>query len=176
MLCQGSVSSGSWQTRKIAELDKEKTQAETHETDGAFIGRFDHALDPKKRLTVPSEWRGALGASGIVYVFPNSEGCLDLVPKADMDVRLAKLRAGKLFDKKVNALLQAIGANSEQVSLDSQGRIRICDRLLGFASLKGKVTMCGAVRMIKLWAPEKLVVTEAVDMEAFDAAIQELDF
>jgi len=144
--------------------------------DGVFVGRCEHALDQKKRLTMPSEWRGALGDSQVVYVFPNSDGCLDLVPKADMDQKLARLREKRLFDKSVNALLLKIGSNSEQVALDGQGRMRICDRLLSFAGLTGKVEMMGAVRMIKLYAPGRMPEVEQINIEDFDAATEALDF
>ncbi len=144
--------------------------------DGVFVGQCEHALDPKKRLTMPREWRDALGASQVVYVFPNSDGCLDLVPKSDMDQKLAKLREKRLFDKQVNALLLKIGSNSEQVPLDGQGRMRICDRLLGFAGLTGKVQMMGAVRMIKLYAPGRMPTQEPVNIEDFDAATEALEF
>ena len=144
--------------------------------DGVFVGQCEHALDQKKRLTMPSEWRDALGSSQVVYVFPNSDGCLDLVPKADMDQKLAKLREKRLFDKQVNALLLKIGSQSEQVALDGQGRMRICDRLLGFAGLTGKVQMMGAVRMIKLYAPGRLPETEQMNIEDFDAATEALEF
>ncbi len=143
---------------------------------GVFLGSCEHALDQKKRLTMPSEWRGALGESQIVYVFPNSDGCLDLVPKADMDQKLAKLREKRLFDKQINALLLQIGSRSEQVQLDGQGRMRICDRLLAFAGLTGKVEMLGAVRMIKLYAPGKMPETDQMNIEEFDAAVEALEF
>jgi len=143
---------------------------------GVFVGQCEHALDQKKRLTMPSEWRDALGESQVVYVFPNSDGCLDLVPKADMDQKLARLREKRLFDKQVNALLLKIGSSSEQVALDGQGRMRICDRLLGFAGLTGKVQMFGAVRMIKLYAPGKMPGGEPMNIEDFDAATEALEF
>ena len=143
---------------------------------GVFVGQCVHALDSKMRLTMPSEWREALGASQVVYVFPNSDGCLDLVPKADMDQKLAKLREKRLFDKQVNALLLKIGSQSEQVPLDGQGRMRICDRLLAFAGLHGKVHMMGAVRMIKLYASGAVQTDEAMNIADFDAAVEALEF
>lgn len=142
-----------------------------------LVGRCDHALDPKKRLTIPSEWRAAMGEPDYVYVFPDPvDQCLDLVPKAEMEPRLEKLREKALFDAKVNRALQAIGANSEQLMLDVQGRIRICDKLLAFADLKGTVAMVGSVKMIRLWDPRKLAPEEKVDMADYRSAMQELGF
>lgn len=157
----------------MSEIVKENSKAVQ---DGVFVGQFEHALDPKKRLTIPCEWRHALGESQVVYVFPNAEGCLDLVPKADMDQRLAKLRETRLFDKRVNQLLMQIGSLAEQCTLDKQGRLRICDRLLSYAGLSAKVVLCGSVRMMRLWAPERIAPVEVLDINAFDTAIEELAF
>ena len=60
---------------------------------GVLVGRFDHSLDPKKRLTIPSEWRAIMGDYPYVYIMPDPvEQCLDLIPAAEMEVRLEKLR------------------------------------------------------------------------------------
>ena len=144
---------------------------------GALVGRFDHTLDPKKRFTIPSEWRALMGNPSFVYVMPDpSERCLDLVPVAEMESRLEKLREKALFDPGANRALQTIGAVSELPQLDVQGRIRIGDKLLQFANLTTTVAMLGSVRMIKLWDPEALAPAETVDQKALAEALREAGF
>lgn len=144
---------------------------------GALVGRFDYALDPKKRFTIPSEWRALMGNPRYVYVMPDPvEKCLDLVPTAEMESRLAKLREKALFDPVANRALQTIGAVSELPTLDIQGRIRISDRLLQFANLTTTVAMLGSVRMVKLWDPKALAPAEAVDQQALASALAEANF
>ena len=139
---------------------------------GALMGRFDHALDPKKRFTIPSEWRAVMGNPAYVYVIADPvERCLDLVPVAEMDSRLEKLREKALFDPASNRVLQTIGANSEMPSLDIQGRIRISDKLLQFANLTTTVAMVGAVRTIQLWNPEALAPADEVDQAGLREAL-----
>ena len=144
---------------------------------GALVGRFDHALDPKKRFTIPSEWRALMGDPQYVYVMPDpKERCLDLVPVAEMEVRLAKLREKALFDPAANHALQTIGSVSELPTLDVQGRIRISDKLLQFANLTTTVAMLGSVRMVKLWDPKSLAPAETVDQEALASALASVEF
>ena len=144
---------------------------------GALMGRFDHALDSKKRFTIPSEWRTVMGNPSYVYIIADpAERCLDLVPVAEMDSRLAKLREKALFDPASNRVLQTIGANSEMPSLDVQGRIRIGDRLLQFANLTTTVAMVGSVRKIKLWDPAALPPENMVDQAMLAEAITEVGF
>ena len=147
---------------------------------GALVGRFDHALDPKKRFTIPSEWRTLMGDPQYVYVMLDPvERCLDLVPVAEMESRLEKLREKALFDPVANRALQTIGANSELPALDSQGRIRISDKLLQFANLTTTVAMLGSIRMVKLWDPKALAPADKVDesnQKALAAALVEASF
>ena len=154
----------------------ESTVAENAESK-VLMGRIEHNLDPKKRLTIPSGWRGDLGETGFVYVMADPfERCLDLVPQAEMEARLEKLRQKALFDPALAKHLQVIGANSEKLEFDVQGRIRICDRLLRFANLTTTVAMVGAVRTIKLWDPAALSPEGEVDQTSLRDAIAATGF
>lgn len=152
-------------------MSKEVLQsvAESTGTDsGVLFGRHDFALDPKKRLTIPSEWRGVF-ADGVVYVMPDrKEKCLNLYPKAEMDAFLGQLRQKALLDPALNRVFAKIGAVSQQLSFDVQGRIRICDKLLQFANLTTTVAMVGSFRMVKLYAPAALGPEDAVNIEEID--------
>ncbi len=144
---------------------------------GVLMGRYEHALDPKKRFTIPSEWRATMGSPDYVYVMPDpTEQCLNLIPKAEMESRLEKLREKALFDPALNQAYQTIGANAEQLALDSQGRIRVSDKFLKFANLTTSVALVGAVRMIKLWNPSALTPEDKVDQTALSAALTKVAF
>ena len=155
-------------SKKVDESVAGSTEADS----SILVGRCDHALDPKRRLTIPSGWRKALGNPEFVYVMPDrKEKCLNLMPKAEMDVLKAKIREKALFDPALNRVYQVIGSVSEQLDLDVQGRIRISDRLLQFANLTTTVAMLGSFRMIKLWSPEALPPEDKVDVAALDEAL-----
>jgi len=142
-----------------------------------LMGRYDHALDPKKRFTIPSEWRRVMGDPEYVFVVPDPrERCLNLIPRDLMEARLEELRSKALFDPALNRALQTIGENSEQLMLDVQGRIRVCDKLLQFANLTTTVAMVGSVRMIKLWNPKALAPADKVDQKSLGAAMEAVGF
>lgn len=141
---------------------------------GVLLGRHDYALDPKKRFTIPSEWRGAFGE--VVYVMPDrKEKCLNLYPKAEMDVFLDQLRQKALLDPALNKVFAMIGAVSQQLTPDSQGRIRICDKLLQFANLTTTVVMAGSVRMAKLWNEADYAAEVSTDLADLNAALDALE-
>ena len=103
-------------------MSKKVVQSVAEATSGgsnALMGEFEHSLDPKKRLTIPREWRQAMGDPDFVYVMRDRNGkCLDLLPKAEMESLLAKLREKALFDPALTKAAMLIGANSEQLMLD----------------------------------------------------------
>ena len=139
---------------------------------GGFVGRYDHALDPKKRFTIPSEWRKLMGDPDFVYVMPDPvEKCVNIIPAVEMESRLAKLRERALFDPALAPVLEKIGSSSEMPTLGVQGRIRISDKLLQFANLTTTVAMLGAVRMIQLWDPAALAPADKVDQAGLREAL-----
>ena len=147
----------------------EKCTAEVKSSwSGALVGRFDHALDPKKRFTIPSEWRASLG--NVVYVMPDRrERCLNLYSQEEMDVFLEQLRQKALLDPALNRAYQTIGAMSELLPFDGQGRIRVSDKLLQFANLTTTVAIVGSVRMLKVYNPAMLGPEDEIDIDGLDA-------
>lgn len=144
---------------------------------GLLVGRYDYAMDGKRRLTVPATWRELMGAPAYVYVFPDpNEQCLNIIPPVEMETRLEKLRKKALFNKSVGEALRVFGESAEQLMLDVQGRIRIRDRLLDFAELRDKVVMIGAMNRIQLWSPKLQPESERVDQSALAAACEVLEF
>ena len=161
----------------MSKVGNQSVAVSTKPVSGVLVGRRDYALDPKKRFTIPSEWRAAMGDPEYVYVMPDrKEKCVNVLPPGEMESRLEKLRGKALFDPAANAAYLTIGANSDQLTLDCQGRIRVSDKLLQFANLTTTVAMVGAVRMIKLYDPSVLTPATTVDQAALDAALDAAGF
>ena len=148
----------------------ESVAVSTGTISGVLLGRHDFALDPKKRFTIPREWRDVIG--DVVYVIPDrKEKCLNLYSKEEMNIFLEQLRQKALLDPALNKVFAKLGALSQQLSLDVQGRIRICDKLLQFANLTTTVAMVGSVRMIKVYNPSLLGPEDEVDIDELDAVL-----
>ena len=156
-------------------MSKEGTESVAVSTElvsGGLVGRYDYALDPKKRSTIPSVWRAVMGNPEYVYVMPDpKDRCVNIIPVVEMKSRLDELRKKALFDPALSDVLQTIGSNSEMPAVDGQGRIRISDKLLQFANLTTTVAMLGAVRVIKLWDPAALAPANEVDQDALRGAL-----
>ena len=46
-----------------------------------FFGTFNHNLDNKGRMVIPSKFRKSIGESAKVYIIEGFEGCLSIYPE-----------------------------------------------------------------------------------------------
>lgn len=113
-----------------------------------FVGTFEHSLDDKGRLVLPSTFRGHLADRGFVSQY---ERCLGLWTEdgfTDVARRLTdKVREGLASHDAV----RAFAANASEVRPDSQGRIVLPQRLREFAGLQREVVVIGALDRIEIW-------------------------
>ena len=121
---------------------------------GFFIGLFLHALDTKRRLTIPLEWRQQVGTPDGLFIIPVHERCLYVMPAREMVRRLSLKRGGSIADAVATEADRVIGSRSEFLSWDSQGRIRIRDELLEHAELADQVALIGAIDRFEIWNPK----------------------
>jgi MraZ protein len=134
---------------------------------GMIVGSFVHSLDPKKRLTIPSVWRSQIGKPQSVYVMPDlHKPCLNLYPSSEMIRKLETLRQYAMGDEAAREAFREMGEFSEVATWDSQGRIRVSDRLLEFAGLDDRVVLVGALDRIELWSLENRPQKKGVDQDA----------
>ena len=157
--------------RKMAETTEKTVQKGPNK---GLVDTFRHSLDPKKRLTIPSEWRDALGNPSYVYVMPSpTEECLELIPVELMERTVAQYQEADLFDDEADADARAIASLAQMLKVDSAGRIRIGDEFLAHAGIKNGVTMIGGMRKATLWAVERKPAPPAgkLDLTEFRAVV-----
>lgn len=144
---------------------------------GIFVGRHPHSLDPKRRLTIPSEWRAQVGSPQGFYVLPGiDQQCLCVFPAAEMFRRMEKLRQHSFTDAKARQFARVLASQSELLQWDSQGRIRIKDDLLTYAGLVDQVELVGTLYSFELWNPDHLRETGALDRSNLQEAARYMEF
>ena len=138
---------------------------------GIFVSRFTHTLDPKKRLTIPSDWRIQVMPENSFYVLPDVQSkCLVVFPIKEMERRMEKLRNHAMSDQHARQFARVLAAQSDLVQWDSQGRIRIKDELLDFADLKEVVELVSAFDRFELWSPDRYAENQKSGTSIADAA------
>ena len=148
------------------------------EVPGVFVGSYSHNLDPKRRLTIPSEWRDQVGSPGSLYVLPGIyERCLYVFPGREMVRRLERVRSHSLADARARVFMRTLGSRSDLVTWDTQGRIRIKDDLLEYANLTEQIVLIGAFEKFELWSPALWKASnDAVDQSTVEESTRYVGF
>ncbi len=114
-----------------------------------LIGEYNHNLDPKKRLSLPSKWRKELGKK--VVVTRGLDNCLFVYPLKEWQTvteKIGRLPFGQADTRGFNRFFLSGAVESD---VDSVGRILIPDFLKEFAGLETKVVLAGIHDRVEIW-------------------------
>ena len=133
-----------------------------------FRGSFEHTIDSKGRLSVPSRFRDVLLSKGddriiITNFLVDSTRCLDIYPIDEWLRFEEEIRKKPRFERRmVQFQNYHLGGASECV-VDRRGRILIPPLLRHYAGLKRDVILVSALDKFRVWDKEawKKVFTEA---------------
>ena len=117
----------------------------------AFNGTFDHTLDVKNRLTVPSKFRAAL--SGSVFVVRGAEPCLSVYPEAHYQALTDESLKGLApLSPQYRELRRLFNSRADDVELDGAGRIALKAKQLEHAGISGRdAVITGAGDCLEIW-------------------------
>lgn len=117
-----------------------------------FVGRTEHVLDSKGRLTIPSRYRTALAPGGMVT--RGMGDYLIVLPLSEWQGLAERLQdKPMLTDLAIGELRRWLYAEAADVELDTQGRFILPPDLRAFASITDNVTVAGVGTHLELWAP-----------------------
>ena len=121
-----------------------------------FRGTFEHALDAKHRLTVPSKFRAAL-SGGVVLaasheVTPDSPRSVSIWTPEGYDAFTAQTLSGlNPSSPKARELKRFFFNSSFDAELDSANRLMIPSPLMRYAKLDKDVIVTGSGECIEVW-------------------------
>lgn len=125
-----------------------------------FMGEYNHTIDAKGRLIMPSKFRDALGEEFVVT--KGLDGCLFVYDNdawQEFEGNLAKLPPSK----QSRQLVRFFSAGAALVEVDKQGRILIPANLREFAGLEKDVVLIGVAGRVEIWDKEKYDETASYD-------------
>jgi MraZ protein len=128
-----------------------------------FHGTFDHTLDAKNRLTVPSRFRSAL--AGTVFLVKGAEPCLSLYPAETYDAMAqAALAEMNPLSSQKRDFARLFYANAMSMELDGAGRIMLPPRFMEHVGIASRdVVVAGAGDCLEVW--------DRTRWEAYDAEL-----
>lgn len=118
----------------------------------AFRGNYEHSLDAKNRLTIPSKLRDQLG--GEIVIGKSLESCGAIwTPEGFDSYTDAFLRDLHPLSDEARDLTAYFSGNSFDSELDKAGRAMVPGDILGHAGIDREVIVVGAHDHIQLWSP-----------------------
>ena len=137
-----------------------------------LIGEYQHNIDPKGRVIVPSKFREDLGER--FYVTKGLDGCLFVLSPAEWDKLQEKIMSMPI--SKARGLQRFFFSGAAELEPDKQGRILLPQHLREYANLTKDVAFIGASRRAEIWdAASWKKFNSALTEDAIAEAMDELD-
>lgn len=123
-----------------------------------FTGTYEHAIDAKHRLAIPSDIRRELqrglglaeGDGVALYCVLGGSDVLCLYTEPGYQRLAEDLRRSDVDPMELLAYEEVFYANSKRIEMDSAGRIRLPEHLLKQTGLSGDVVIAGAGDHLKI--------------------------
>lgn len=112
-------------------------------------GQYNHTVDAKGRLIVPSKLREQLGISFVVTV--GLDRCLYAFPNDEWESFESKLRQIPMTNQKGRAFARITLSAAVDCEVDNQGRILLPSNLRDFANITKDVVVAGVGDKAEIW-------------------------
>jgi MraZ protein len=117
-----------------------------------FLGEYQHSVDSKGRLVLPSRFRDRL-ERGLV-VTKGQERCLYVFPIDKWDEEVEQVNNLPRTDRRSRNYARSFFGSASDQQLDGQGRIQIPQPLREYASLAKDVVVIGVADRVEIWNVE----------------------
>lgn len=126
-----------------------------------FMGEYNHTIDAKGRVIVPSKFRETLGDEFVVT--KGLDGCLFVYDNNEWAAFEEKLKSLPITNKDARQFVRFFLAGAASVEVDKQGRILLPGSLREFAELIKDVVLIGVGSRIEIWSKERWEGTAAFE-------------
>lgn len=117
-----------------------------------FLGEYEHNLDDKGRLAIPSRFREELGEG--VVITRGFDRCLMGFPRAAWEQLSERVSSLALGQGEARTLRRLLFSGATDAVLDRQGRILIPQNLREYAGLGDQVIVAGLNTHFEIWSTE----------------------
>jgi len=120
-----------------------------------YAGEFRHAIDEKKRITIPSRWRRGDGEDFIILAEAQGQ-CLLIMPPEEFARMSQEVEENPMVaPRERRVFLRHLHARAQHGASDKQGRLVLPDELCRQLELKGEVALVGGRGRFEIWNLQK---------------------
>jgi len=143
-----------------------------------FRGRYEHSIDGKGRLSIPSRFREALSRRRQkVLILTHFDSCVAAYPLDEWRQLEERIRKQSTLQKDIRAFLRLFYSGAMETAVDGQGRILIPPPLREKAGLAREVMIVGVLNKIEIWSKarwEEFLAGSPVTFEDVAARLADL--
>ncbi len=117
-----------------------------------LIGQFNHNLDEKNRLVIPTKYRNILGSEFIIT--KGLEKCLYVYPLEKWNKLVEKLETLPFTKKDARTFIRSFFSGATDSNLDKSGRVVINELHAKYANLTKECVIIGVNDRLEIWSNE----------------------
>ncbi len=133
-----------------------------------FMGEYNHTVDAKGRLIVPSKFRDQLGDEFVVT--KGLDGCLFVYTLDEWRKIEEKFRDITATSKDARKFARFFFSGAATCEVDKQGRILLPPVLREYADLTKDVVLAGVLSRVEIWSKDRWLENTYEEDEMDDIA------
>jgi MraZ protein len=137
-----------------------------------FIGEYQHTIDGKGRLIIPSKFRDPLGDEFVMT--KGLDNCLFVYPKDEWRVVEDKLKSLPMTNKDARAFVRFFFSGATECILDKQGRVLIPGNLREHSKLMKDTVVIGVSTRLEIWSKEEWDSYNDDDSLSYDSIAEKM--
>lgn len=138
-----------------------------------FIGEYNHNIDTKGRIIIPSKVRDQLGENFIIT--RGLDNCLFVYTLSEWEKLVEKISKLPLNRSEARQVSRFFLSAALECELDSQGRVNISSALIEYAGLDKECTIIGVSNRLEIWNKEKWLDYINAKTEIFEDIAENLE-
>jgi MraZ protein len=118
-----------------------------------FRGSFEHTVDTKGRVSVPSKFRDIIADryDGRLVLAMDYDKCLTVYPLEEWEKLEEKIKMLPMMKQEVKDFMRFFFSSATECELDKQGRILIPPPHREHATIAKNVVLIGIIDKIEIW-------------------------
>ena len=141
-----------------------------------FYGEFEHALDAKGRVIIPSKFRDILRKKriGKFYITRGLDRCLFVFPENEWKAQDQKFKQLPFTKQEARQFNRLYFSGALDSAPDKQGRILLPKYLKDYAHIRRDILIVGVSNRMEIWAKDKWEEFYRSSKESFEDVAEKL--
>ena len=141
-----------------------------------FYGEYEHAIDKKGRLIIPSKFREALKEYDIekLYITRGLDKCLFVFTESEWKTQESKFKSIPFTKSEARKFNRIYFAGATQIEFDKQGRILVPKYLKDYAGIKRDVMIIGVSNRMEVWSRDEWQKYYSSSKDSFEDIAEKL--